>query len=95
MTKRVLWKYFLYSLPTALFIWIFFYLNTHNILYSVIAMLLVILFSIFSGLAFVSSMSLIMEHLEEILSSIRIESAVSFMPTSEPLFEVERGEEEV
>jgi len=51
-------------------------------------------YSIFMGLAFHYSLSQVIEHLEEMLSSIRIEAVAAALPTSEPVFTYEKEDEQ-
>jgi hypothetical protein len=95
MFKKILRIYIVSSLiPIWLITGLSYIIYPH--IWAVIAIGLLILISfIFLGFAFHYSLAQVIEQLEDILSSIRIEAVASSLPTSEPVFEIEREEDEV
>jgi|WetSurMetagenome_2_1015567.scaffolds.fasta_scaffold02911_13 hypothetical protein len=95
MTKKILLIYSLFSCMTIGLIFGFGYI--FSIALNTLLFLSCIIFFAFNflGLAFHYSLSLIIEYLEDLLASIKIEAIPATLPTSEPVFEIIGNEEEL
>lgn len=88
MLKNIIGIYFGFGFATDLFIILYCWLVGQLSLGLIIGAF--VLFSFLTlGAAFYFALSLVIDHIEDLLSSIKIESAPD-MSLSEPLFEVER-----
>jgi hypothetical protein len=94
MLRKILEIYIIASLVPILLICGLSYIIYPHILMIILLGLIIFVFFIFLGLAFHYSLALIIEQLEEMLSSIKIESIAAALPMSEPVFNIEREQEE-
>lgn len=95
MNKKILMIYSCFGLLTLLTIFGFGYIFAISLNILFLFSCVNIFAFIFLGLAFQYSLALVIERLEDLLASIKIEAIPAITPTSEPVFEIIGDEDEV